>query len=88
MGVTSPSTGTCGSHPSQMGVTASVEKIPAGIICRGCMGPLCYALKWNSTACLFPIITRGIQKFSIKESFRKLFKVSHFYLGFLSNKKF
>jgi len=44
MGVTSPSTGTCGSHLSQMGVTASVKKIPAGIICRGPAGPLCYAL--------------------------------------------
>jgi len=35
MGGTSPSTGTCGSHPSQIGVTASVKKIPTGIICKG-----------------------------------------------------
>ena len=44
MGVTNTSTGTCGSHLSQMGVTALVKKIPAGIICRGPTGPMCYAL--------------------------------------------
>jgi len=31
--------------------------------------------------------TGEIEKFSAKENFRKLLKVSHFYLGFSSNKK-
>jgi len=32
-------------------------------------------------------VTGGIEKFSAKENFRKTLKVSHFYLGFSSNKK-
>jgi len=31
--------------------------------------------------------TGGIDKFSAKENFRKILKVSHFYSGFSSNKK-
>ena len=44
MGVTNTSTGTCGSHLSQMGWTTLMKKIPAGTICGGPAGPLCYAL--------------------------------------------
>jgi len=44
MGVMNPSAGTHGSHLSQMGVTALVKGIPAGIVCGGPVGPLCYAL--------------------------------------------
>jgi len=57
MGVTSPSTGTCGSHLSRMGVTALVKKIPTGIIHRGPTGPLCYTLVL--TNCYYPIPPHG-----------------------------
>jgi len=46
MGVMNLSTGTCGSHLSQMAVTTLVKKkiLPTGIICGDPMDLLCYAL--------------------------------------------